>query len=68
MPGSSAGQKKAPICTGTWAAQTTAISLAGDRANAAVLTAMIDAFQWSYFAPVSYFYNARNTIDSTCAR
>jgi hypothetical protein len=40
MPGSSAGQKKAPICTSIWAVQTTATSLAGDRANAAVLTAM----------------------------
>ena len=31
MPGSSAGQKNAPICTSTCAAQTTATSLAGER-------------------------------------
>ena len=40
MVGSSAGQKKAPICTKTCAAHTTATSLAGERANVAKLMAM----------------------------
>ena len=44
MPGSSAGQKKAPICTSTCAAQTIATSLAGDRANVAEPMAMTGDF------------------------
>ena len=33
MPGSKAGQKKAPICTRTCAAQTTATNRTGERVN-----------------------------------
>jgi hypothetical protein len=44
MPGSSAGQKKAPICTSTCAAHTTATSRAGDRVKLAEMMAMAERF------------------------
>jgi hypothetical protein len=47
MPGSSAGQKKAPICTSTWAAQTIQTNRAGDCMKFAELMGMGDR-QLSY--------------------
>jgi hypothetical protein len=65
IPGIRAGQKNAPICTRTCAAQTTATSLAGERAKTAKETAMLATLPRDHEPLVSYFYHIRNTVDTT---
>ena len=60
MPGSSAGQKKAPICTSTCAAQTTATNLAGDRAKLADVMAMTKASTGRF---AQAYYHTSNILE-----